>query len=227
MNTNDHAEFRKLLEHVHSFYRQDLSAFGVDVWWEACRSFELADVRSALSRHTMDPEHGQYLPKPADVMRMLEGGGRGPGQAAWAKVMRAVREVGTYQTVCFDDHIINAVVHDMGGWIALGQVTEKELPFTRKQFEDRYRAYRLMSPGFPWPSCLPGIFDRDNAALHPGADSQPVVLIGDRAKAELVYEQGQDRIKLGVSTLASHAVKRLPGGRNDGKNLPVPAAPAR
>ncbi len=57
---------------------------------------------------------------------MLGGSTQDAALAAWSKVDRAVREVGPYQSVAFDDALIHRVLFEMGGWIPLGSKTEDE-----------------------------------------------------------------------------------------------------
>lgn len=109
------------------------------------KPFDLAAVKDALNRHCVNPDNGQFMPKPADVVKLLQGSSQDGALVAWAKVDRAVRQVGTYSTVVFDDPIIHRVVQDMGGWVALGDKREKEWPFVAKEFENRYRGYPMRS----------------------------------------------------------------------------------
>jgi len=77
-------------------------------------------------RHLMNPDTGQFLPKPADIVRMLGGRTLDRALMAWAKVDKAVRQIGTYESVVFDDALIHRVLHEMGGWVGMGQKTENE-----------------------------------------------------------------------------------------------------
>ena len=51
----------------------------------------------------------------ADILRMMQGTSLDSALSAWAKVDKAVRRVGTYETIVFDDEIIHRVIHDMSG----------------------------------------------------------------------------------------------------------------
>ena len=152
--------------------------------------FDLVAVRDALGRHCMNPDSGQWLPKPADVVKLLEGGTLDAAQIAWSKVQRAIESVGTYQSVVFDDAAIHLALTDMGGWILLGQVKLDELPFKQKEFENRYRAYRLRGAPESYPKMLPGIVARDNGAK--GYVPPEPVLFGNPERAALVYKGGGD-----------------------------------
>lgn len=191
MTESDQKQFYTLVSHVYAFYRQDTSAFALGVWWQAMKPFDFAAVADALNRHCVNPDSGQFMPKPADVVKMLQGSSQDSAMVAWAKVDKGVRQVGTYASVAFDDPIIHRVIHDMGGWVVLGTKTEHEWPFVAKEFENRYRGYRVRSETPEYPSHLVGIAEAQNS--QDGRQSQPPVLIGDSSRAKQVLLRGADK----------------------------------
>lgn len=210
MRPTDFAAFRDLMKGVHDFYAKDLSEFSLSVWWESMRQFDLDAVKQAMNRHVMNPDAGQFMPKPADVVRMLAGRTVDSAQVAWAKVDRALRTVGTYRTVVFDDPLIHRVLHDMGGWVPLGTKTEDEWPFVAKEFENRYRGYAMRGERPEHPRALIGVIEAENSRTGFAAD--PPALIGDVAGCEAVMVGGTDRPLLGVSVATepvAETVKRI------------------
>lgn len=206
MHATDRAAFGRLLHSVYAYYRQQCSEFALQVWWQAMQQYDLETVRETLGRHATNPDNGQFLPKVADVVKLIQGSTLDAAQLAWTKVLNAIASVGTYETVCFDDPIINAVLSDMGGWILLGQVDVEELPFKAREFEQRYRGYKTRGGASAYPRSLPGIFDQGNGAQ--GYGLREPVLIGDTEKARLVYTQGDDGQRLTFAPL-SRALPRL------------------
>lgn len=184
----DREDFAVLIAGVYEFYGKDLSAFALDVWWKAMQQFDLQAVRDALGRHCLNPDNGQFMPRPADVVRMLGGGTQDRALVAWSKVDRAIREVGTYRTVAFDDALIHRVVEDMGGWVALGTKTTEEWPFVAKEFENRYRGYSMRNEKPPYQAKLIGITDAANS--QQGYAEGDVYLIGNQELARLVVSSG-------------------------------------
>lgn len=199
MQASDFQEFRTLITDVHSFYRQDVSTFSLDVWWQSMRAYDFPAVREALGRHTMNPDTGQFMPKPADVVKMLRGSTMDSALVAWAKADRAIRSVGPWLSVCFDDPLINAVISEMGGWIELTRVSDKELPFRAKEFENRYRGYCVRSQIPNYPAYLTGIAEQQNS--FEGKAVEPPVLIGDATKAQAVLQKGSKAALLTVTPL--------------------------
>ena len=141
MSENDFEEFCNLVSAVGDLYGKEQSRFALGLWWGALKSYDLNAVRDALSRHVSNPDTGQFMPKPADVVKMISGRTVDKALIVWSKVDKAVRQTGTYEDVVFDDPLIHRVICDMGGWIALGAKTEKDWPFVGKEFENRYRGY--------------------------------------------------------------------------------------
>lgn len=203
MQAEDFDAFATTLRNVHSFYGRELSDFALDVWWTALKSYDLAAIREAFGRHSVNPDTGQYAPKPADVVRMMEGSTQDSSIVAWSKVDRAVQTVGTYSTVAFDDALIHRVLADMGGWPQLGRKTVDEWPFVAKEFQTRYRGYKGRKETPAYPPKLIGLFDQENAQRG-HAQSKPV-LIGDPQRAANVLWQGSKEPLLQVTTMGESA----------------------
>lgn len=214
MTNQEAKKFSVLISSVYAFYRQESSQFAVGVWWEAMKSYDFAAVSDALNRHCINPDNGQFMPKPADVVRMLQGSSKDSALVAWSKVDRAVRVVGTYESVIFDDALIHRVITDMGGWVSLGNKTESEWPFVGKEFETRYRGYSSRNEQPEYPPVLVGMAQAQNAQM--GFKSLLPRLIGNHARAQLVYDNGSHEqeafMRLGdsinsASTRLAHADK--------------------
>jgi len=160
----DRAAFAALMTQALAFYRQDVTEFVLEVWWNACQPFGLDQVRKALTAHAVDPQHGQFAPKPADLVRQLVGTHGDRALMAWGKVHEAMASVGAYASVDFGDAAIQAAIVDIGGWPALARAEIAELPFWQKRFCDAYRVYAQR--GAPdAPRQLAGQHALTNAAL--------------------------------------------------------------
>jgi len=210
MQPSDATAFKALLTGVHSFYGRDLSEFAISVWWEAMRPFDFAAVRDALNRHAVNPDNGQFCPKPADVVRLLQGSTQDSALVAWAKVDRAMRSVGPYASVVFDDAVIHRVLHDMGGWVALSKFDEAEWPFRAKEFENRYRGYATRTLD-AWPPRLIGIAESENARAGRDGRAQ-IVMIGDMTRCESVAAGGTETALLSMQPARGDQLLRLLGG---------------
>lgn len=211
MQEQDKSKFSKLITDVLAFYRQDASVFALSVWWEACKSFDFEQVSKAINAHAMDAERGQFAPKPADVIRLLQGTKTDRARGAWGKLMEAMQRVGAYQTVAFDDPVIHAVVEDLGGWMALCRSDFDQLSYTEHRFCEAYRAY-AGRPDVAYPATLMGQFELDNR--QNGKRVAKPILIGNPVKAQQVIEQGGTASRHAITVgdvLANMSAKRLQG----------------
>lgn len=207
MNESDRAELGTLLTQALAFYGQTLSPFALGVWWQACHGFDIAQVRKALTAHALDPDRGQFAPKPADLVRQLRGTQSDRGLIAWGKVMDAIKRVGAYQSVVFDDGAIHAAIVDIGGWPAVCRSREDELPFLQKRFCDLHRSYSGR-PDFAYPARLSGDHEAQNALN--GQRTSPPMYVGDPDKARSVAALGTAGSKTAITAGdAIPAVKRL------------------
>lgn len=197
MQRDDAQDFRQVMSATYTLYGKDLSPTALSIWFEALKHYDLAAIRSALSSHVRNPDNGQFLPRPADVVRAIEGGSDDAALQAWSKVDRAIRRVGTYATVVFDDPLIHYCIASIGGWIKLGTLTEDDWKYQRQPFVTLYRGARMR--GAAYPSKLIGIAEAENGARHPAAP----VLIGDPQKALTVLAGGSSGPCDGIATVAS------------------------
>lgn len=212
MQSEQRKAFGALISDALAFYGQTVSAFALTVWWASCQPFELEQVSSALTGHAMDPERGQFPPKPADLVRVLQGTQTDRALIAWGKVFEAMQRVGAWQSVVFDDGLIHAVVEDIGGWVTLCRSTTDELPFVQRRFSDAYRAY-ARRPSTTFPGRLPGVAELENRTSgHPTA---PPMLIGHVERAQEVMRMGMTGPKTQITDagaalrIQNEPVKRL------------------
>ena len=91
----------------------------------------------------------------------------------------------------------------MGGWIQLGNKSSDEWPFVAKEFENRYRGYRIRGESPEFPPVLIGVANSQNAVN--GFKGQEPVLIGDAAKAQDVMKLGTDKPLIGMRSLSDAA----------------------
>jgi len=197
VNAADKPKFFALMGDVQAFYGKDFSEFAGRVWWEALKSYDYRAVADALNRHCVNPDTGQFSPKPADVVKMLSGSTQDAAFVAWSKVDRGVRQVGTGRSVVFDDPVIHRVISDMGGWSEMGRKTEDEWPFIRNEFVNRYRGYRMRSEIPEYQRVLIGHYEASNNQL--GFESDPPTLIGEPEAAKAVMLGGSDKPLLQVT----------------------------
>lgn len=187
MTNDDFDKFSGALTAALDVYGKTVSPMVINIWWKALESYDLRAVLHSLSKHIQNPDSGQYVPKPADIIRGIEGSTEDRALDAWAKVDKAVKYVGGYDSVAFDDPIIHLAITDMGGWIKICSGTVDEWPFIAKEFEKRYRNH-LSKENKDFPKKLVGKAEMENS--EGGYKIEPPVLVGDKTKAAQVFIDG-------------------------------------
>ena len=166
-------------------YGKSMSESLIELYWAALKRFDLSAIQRAVKIHINHPERGQYMLKPNDVVLYLEGSTNCKAIQAWSKVIQAMKTVGHYNSVVFDDALIHAVIQDMGGWMRLCQLPENQLDFRARDFEKRYEMYLLNKPD-NYPRKLMGFFDTEN--ITKGFKPKNPLLIGNEQQALEVYQ---------------------------------------
>jgi hypothetical protein len=198
MQPNDKPALVALVTDVLAYYRQPVSEFTLSVWWQAVQPYSLEQVRKAMTAHATNPDGGQFAPKVADLVRILDGTHTDRAMLAWGKVHEAMSAVGAYQDVVFDDPAIHAVVEDLGGWPKVCRTELKELGYLQKRFCDGHKAYTGRGT-FPYPRRLMGDRSPDGEYERHRLPLPRPALVGDRERAALVYQ--------GVSTAGKTAIE--------------------
>ena len=198
MHDTDKGRFADLLTDVMAYYGKDASEFMLSIFWDALKRFDFEDVSRAFNVHAQNPDNGQFAPKVADIMRMIEGSTQTQGMLAWSKVQAAIGSVGRMRSVAFDDPLIHAVISDMGGWYALCSCNAEDLPFKARDFEKRYQGYRSRREVPAFQPYLIGGHEADNR-LNGYPNRTKPVLIGNPERARLVMEKGSDRAAIQIT----------------------------
>lgn len=193
-------DFLKTMLAVADYYGKELSENATDLYWNALREYDLQAVKKALWAHARNPDTGQWMPKIADIAKVMQGRTDDQAALAWSKVNQAVRRVGTYQCVVFDDPIIHRVISDMGGWVLIGSKDDDEWPFVAKEFQNRYRGYRMRDETPEYPPVLIGMANAHNS--QQGFRPNPPILVGDEIKANQVRLGGATAPLLGMRSAA-------------------------
>jgi len=202
----DKQRFVKAITALHEYYGKDISSAVMELYWIGLCQHTNEELESAVMRHIANPDTGQWMPKVADLVKMMEGTTQDSAWQAWTKVERGISSAGTYRSVAFDDPIIHLVIDDMGGWIELCQTQAKEIPFIQKRFEQIYRSYKIRGELPPHKPYLIGSAEAQNNMK--GYPSDPPKLIGNPELAQRTLQLGSDKPKIPV-TVAQVAVKAL------------------
>lgn len=109
------------------------SGEALKLWGLLMAGYPIEEVEAALRHHMAE---SPYMPKPADLIRQIDGTAEDRAAAAWAMLERAVMKCGHYQDVRFPDPAIHYAVDQMGGWRVVSLTFND---FKRRDFERHYR----------------------------------------------------------------------------------------
>lgn len=207
MIQNDFENFCDLIDVVAEQYGKTMSENLKMLYWQGLIDLDYSGVRDALFRHIKNTDRdGTFMPKIADIRRMIEGSSEDSALIAWAKVDKAVRSIGTYETVVFDDPLIHAALHEMGGWLMLETKTEDEWPFVQREFVNRYRNYKSKRMQPDYPCKLIGKAEAYNT--EKGFEIEKPILAGDQERAQQVMLKGSYSYSFGsgfdIKRLSNH-----------------------
>ncbi|MBA3590355.1 DUF6475 domain-containing protein [Methylibium sp.] len=199
MQRDDYKRFAMSLTAMSELYGKSISEGAQLLWWRSLERFDIEQVEKAFEQAVQNPESGQFMPKPADLIRAMQGTQTDRSLIAWGKALDAMQRVGAYTSVCFDDPAIHAAIEDIGGWPKLCRSTHDELPHVQRVFCQTYRAYAAR-PDFTYPARLVGVHEAENALA--GKPTQPPALIGDPSKAKQIAVNGSMLPKTQITNLS-------------------------
>ncbi len=222
MEDTDKKRFAELMAGLAQTFITDISAQDLENYWRLLKGYPISQIEQAIIGYCASPEGHRFMPKPGEIIAAFHGKESEQSLLAWVKVTKGMRQVGASKTVVFDDPIIHAVIADLGGWIRLCRLTERELNFQQREFERLYACYRLR-PLKKYPRQLTGIPDTANAAA--GYEwSQKPVLLGDLTQAALVYKNGTNH-RLPSQALSVQQILQLSEGKLLRKDDDLEASP--
>lgn len=164
MTLQDQEKFTQGLMILAEVYNRKLSALLLHTYWNCLKKYSYVAFETTLWNFLKKPEYAtRNFPSPADWIKAIEGDGESKSLAAWIEVITAIRQVGHYESVRFNDSLIHDVIQDMGGWILLCQQSERELVFLQKEFERRYRINSEQKKLSKAPMYLTGQIEHQNS----------------------------------------------------------------
>ena len=134
------------------------------IYEEALKDISIEIIKSACSKHLLDPKHGTFFPKPADIVRNIAGqtiSTEDKGIVAWLEIMRQIRVIGAYGSLELDDKQALMAVKGMGSWQSLCHTDLDKMTWKQKEFLANYKSLEN-TPIEMLPQKLEGIEDLHN-----------------------------------------------------------------
>ena len=209
MLKNEKERFAQIILATFELYGKQPSEMAVTMFWNVLDRFTIDQVEHGFKSHLNDPEQGKFQPKPADIIRHIEGNKSDRMAAAGYAYAKAKDAINSYESVVFDDPAIHyAIRNAFGGWVEFCQAEHHD--FDRKKFIDEYVGYR---DGLPYPNVLDGITAITNGSQF--KDWNKIKPIGNIEQCRRIYKGGSaitkhhDSIPL---TSFADTVKAIGGG---------------
>ena len=160
MKKDDLKEFVTMLAVIADTYGQPRpSKEAVRLYFKVLSEYSLEDVSKAMMEHL---KTSSFMPKPADIIRILEGTAEDRASEAWYHVLKAMQQYGHYESVQFDNPAIHYAIERMGGWQKLCQMTEEELPYRERDFVKHYVRGERIATWDKVPLRFMGKHEQDN-----------------------------------------------------------------
>lgn len=150
--------FKQYMAALSEIHGKELTALLNSLYWKTLEPFTDQECDAAFKELIFS---AKYFPKPVDFLEILSGKKEDQAARAWIKVVKAIRKVGNYESVKFDDPVIHSVFEFWGGWGVTANWKDNDLKWKQKEFE---KMYTIMAANKKHPAYLPGICEIENAA---------------------------------------------------------------
>ncbi len=174
----NHKMFKTYMATLGEIHDKVISPLLMELYWKTLEPFTDEECERALKAMVTSQ---RFFPKPVDILEAIQGKKENQGTEAWLKTLNAVKRIGNYQSVSFDDKAIHSVIDAMGGWEKFCMMLSEEEKWKQKEFEKLYAVI----------SARPGT----HAKYLPGTHEMVNDLSGHRLPVEIVMI-GNDGQKL-------------------------------
>lgn len=194
MDNQDRERFAMCMAAMAEAFSQVVSDIKGDIYYKALSDIPIEAIERAVWS-IINTRTTATFPKVAEIREAVSGKVEDSAMLALSKVEKAVREVGGYSSVVFDDPVIHAVVSTFNnGWVGICDMSCEEWKWSRKDFLKLYEAMSRNGRGNIEP-VLHGrhYIQNDNAGYK---KAEEIEYVGDKVKAiawQREIEQGKER----------------------------------
>lgn len=189
MTRQDASRFVSSITAMGALYERHPEPAVIEIYFRALEKFTIDEVEQGISKACSTLK---FFPKPVELIECITGGSGNLADKAMieaCRVLEAVKSIGTYCTVCFDDPVTQAViVQQFGGWAKFGDMLVDSEKWFIKDFCMGYQAFARQNVRHY--GALPGSSHLQNALTGREREEKPVY-IGDVEKAKAIHAQGK------------------------------------
>ena len=129
----DENRFKKQAVMLGEVFDKKITGGLIKIYWETLRQYSDEQVANAVTSHVRT---GTFFPRPADLIKLIDGTSEENAHEAWAEVMRQLTD---FASAKFDPATEKAV-QAMGGAEYLSHMSYRDLEFKKKGFVDYYES---------------------------------------------------------------------------------------
>ena len=196
MLSQDKVRFAQCMAAMGEAFSQEASPFKTEIYFKALSDLSIEDVERATWQ-VINSRGTATFPKVAEIREAIGGKLEDRAMIALTKVERALREVGAYNSIVFDDPIIHRAICSFdNGWIGVADMTMEEWTWARKDFIRLYNAFSNSGESRSVPTKLLGRIETDNQNRNQNGKFQ-IVYFGGKDKC--LQWQRQQEAQIGAS----------------------------
>ena len=148
MIDSNEKRFSEALFATFEIYDKQTTDTTIKIWWACLKQYEINQVCQALTSHIKCPNNGTFAPKPADIIKQIDGTREDKqlhietmAVMAFQHAVAGISKFGSYNAPNFRDKVTAKVISVMGGWKAFCQTEESKMVWKQKEFVGLYGDY--------------------------------------------------------------------------------------
>ena len=188
MDDSNKKEFAVLFYGTGELYDKAVSTNLLQLYFAALKDYSIEQVTDGVGAHALDPKHGTFFPKPADIVRHLQAGKLSTeekAELAWAQITHEVRRTGTYGNLVLDDKQALAALRSFTSWKEFCAMDVSKQTWAKKEFLSMYSTYQN-TPVEMLPSSLPGLVELQHHKKQEAQSMQNLLQGMDEFKAKQI-----------------------------------------
>lgn len=140
MTKSDMKRFCFLMAALGEAFSQEASPQKVEIYYQALKDVDILTIEKSVWQ-VINTRATASFPKVAEIREALQVDSEDIAILALEKFERAMREIGPYESVIFDDPVIHRVVDSFdGGWTGINNITSEDWVWARKDWLKLYKA---------------------------------------------------------------------------------------
>ena len=184
----DKNKFKEFMAGLGELYDKEVTPLLIKIYWQTLEPFSDVECENAFNQTIAT---SKFWPKPVEFLDILQGSGEDKATMAWLEVDKAVRHIGTLASVQFDDPVVHSTIEALGGWESLGNVTEYDWKWIRKDF---ISMYPRMARKEKHPKRLIGQTERENLGRNYKDFIPETVMIGIPKRLKLAEPHRRNKL---------------------------------